>query len=57
MSTDFAEIYSHENIDYYIFSNLDQNRVAWMTASYECYISGELSIEDIKLMIDSIEKG
>lgn len=53
----FVEIYSFSGTDYYIFTNYDQNRSAWLTGSYECYISGDLSIKDLKLMIDSIGKG
>lgn len=57
MSDDFCETYSSCGVDYYIFSNYDQTRVAWITDSYECYISGNVPISDIKLMIDSIKKG
>lgn len=53
----FVELYSSSGTDYYIFTNYDQNRSAWLTGSYECYISGDLSIKDLKLMIDSIGKG
>lgn len=51
------EIYQHNGNDYYIFSNMNQFRAVWILDSYECYISGELSIEELKTMIDSIGKG
>lgn len=57
MSVDFVELYTASGIDYYIFSNHTQNRAVWIVDSYECYISGELTIANIKLMIDSIMKG
>lgn len=44
-------------VQYYIFSNVDQIRVVWIVDSYQCNISGDLSVEEIKLMIDSIGKG
>ena len=51
------EIYSHEGVDYYIFENVDQLRVIWLVDSYECLISGDVSIDELKMMIDSIQKG
>ena len=51
------EIYSHKGIDYYIFKNADQLRAIWLVDSNECLISGDLSIDEIKKMIDSIGKG
>ena len=53
----YSEIYSVGNQDYYIFHNNKQNQAIWTHDSYECTISGNLSIEEMKLMIDSIEKG
>lgn len=57
VENDPIEIYSHNEIDYYIFKNLDQLFVTWMADSYECFISGDVSIDEIKMMIDSIRKG
>lgn len=56
-SDDFLEVYSVSGTDYHIFYNHNQSRAAWIVDSYECYISGELTIEEIKEMIDSIGKG
>lgn len=56
-SDDLIEIYTVSGIDYYIFSNYAQTRVAWITGAYECHISGELTVDEVKLMVDSIEKG
>lgn len=57
VENDSLEIYIHNGIDYYIFKNVDQFRVFWMVDSYECYIAGEVSLDEIKMMIDSIQKG
>lgn len=54
---DYTEIHTVSGVDYFIFDNIDQAQVIWINDVYECIISGDLSIEEIKLMIDSIEKG
>lgn len=51
------EIYSSADIDYYIISNEDQLQALWIVDNYECCITGPLTLSEIKLMIDSIEKG
>lgn len=57
ISDEPVEIYEVSGTEYYIFENAEQLRAAWIKDSYECYISGELTIEEIKTMIDSIGKG
>ena len=57
MSDELVNIYTVSGVDYYIFSNHNQNRAVWISNSYECYIAGELSINELELMIDSIQKG
>ena len=54
---DYSEIYSVGEQEYYILINYDQAQAVWIVGSYECTISGDLSVDEIKLMIDSIEKG
>lgn len=51
------EVYVSGGVEYYIFSDINQIRVAWIRDSFECCITGPLSIEEMKNMIDSIEKG
>ena len=51
------EIYEASGVEYYIFENLDQKQVVWYIDSYECRISCELTMEEIKMMIDSVRKG
>ena len=52
-----VEEYEALGVTYYLFSNQDQNRAVWLYESYECDISGEVTIEELKKMIDSIQKG
>ena len=56
-SEGFVEIYKSEDIGYYMFSNFGQSQAAWINENYECVISGELPIDELKMMIDSIGKG
>ena len=56
-SDTLLEIYDANGVDYYIFDNLNQLKVVWINENYECYISGPLSVEEIKSMVDSIGKG
>ena len=57
MSKGSDEVLSSAGTTYYVFKNLDQYRVAWLIDTYECYISGDVTLDEIKLMIDSIEEG
>lgn len=56
-SGSLLEVYTAKNTDYYIFNNYDILEAVWICDHYECCISGPLSIEEIKEIIDSIEKG
>ena len=57
VENNYSETYSAAGVDYYILKNDDQCRAVWITGTYECMISGDLSIDEIKMMIDSIGKG
>ena len=56
-SGDLIEIYNNHGIDYHIFKNKQVIQAVWLTDTFECYISGEISMENLKLMIDSIVEG
>lgn len=56
-SDDLAETYDTSGITYYIFTNNERTQVVWITGSFECYIFGDVTIEEMKMMIDSIRKG
>ncbi len=49
-----VEVYSFGDIDYYIFSNMDKLESIWVTGAYEGSITGNVSLEEMKLIIDSI---
>lgn len=53
---DLVELYTLGDEKYYILSNNGRLCAAWLKDSYECIISSELTIEEIKTMIDSIGK-
>ena len=46
-----------DNNVYYIVSNNDKIKAVWMCDSFECSISGELTVDEIKQMINSIPEG
>lgn len=50
------EVYSLCGIDYYILDNNGQMHVVWKNDCFECVLSGNISLEEAKQMIDSIEK-
>lgn len=52
-----VETYIAQGIEYFIYDNNGWISAAWIRDSYEGYISGEITIEEIKMMIDSIPKG
>ncbi len=51
---DLLEIYTANDIEYYIFSNTDSLQAAWSIGEFECQIIGKITIEEMKAMIDSI---
>lgn len=46
--------YSLHNVDHYIFTNSYQSTSSWTTNGYQVKISGNISFEEMKAMIDSI---
>ena len=56
-SDTLLEIYSVSGIDYYLFDNNSQIQAVWINQNFECFISGPLTLSEIKEVIDSIEKG
>ena len=53
-SENLIETYSADGVDYYIFSNNESLQTAWIMGEYECLIIGELTVNDMKRVIDSI---
>lgn len=56
-SEGLVETYEASDITYYLFANNSRTQAAWINESFECYILGELTISELKTMIDSIGKG
>lgn len=56
-SDTLIEIYQSSGIDYYIFNNEGNLQAVWISENFECFISGPISVSEIKEMIDSIKKG
>ena len=53
-SDELIEVYTVDGVNYYFLSNNNQAKVTWIAGSFECYIAGDLSVEELKEMIDSI---
>ena len=49
-----SEVYVSDGISYYIFADNSCLQAVWVSDSYECYISGEITADELRLMIDSI---
>lgn len=54
---DILEVYEANGVEYYIVRNNKRLKALWITGPYECFMSGEVTIEELKVMIDSIGKG
>lgn len=51
---DLLEIYVVDGVEYYIFSNTETLQAAWSIGEFECIIGGNISLEEMKKMINSI---
>lgn len=51
---DFLELYVVDGIEYYIFSNTETLQAAWSIGEFECLMIGKITLEEMKMMIDSI---
>ena len=51
---DFIEAYVVDGVEYYIFSNTETLQAAWSIGEFECIIGGKITLEEMKMMIDSI---
>lgn len=53
-SDDLFEIYTTGGVDYYIFSNNKKLQAKWSIGEFECVIGGNITLDEMKAMIDSI---
>lgn len=51
-----VKVYRSNGIDYYFFTNGKRRTAVWITQNQQCSITGPLSEEEIKKMIDSVGK-
>ena len=51
------ETYESSGITYYLFYNKSNTLAVWINGPFECQILGQLTISELKTMIDSIGKG
>lgn len=52
---DLMKVYVVDDVEYYIFSNTETLQVAWCNGEFECVISGKITLEEMKAMIESIK--
>ena len=52
-----VEVYDKNNISHYIFQNLDQVQAVWVRANIVYNISGDISVDEVKKIIDSMNGG
>lgn len=52
---DFLELYVVNGVEYYIFSNTETLQAAWSIGEFECLMIGTITLEEMKMMIDSIK--
>ena len=56
-SEGLVEEYNVSGTTYYLFENNEQVQTIWIVDSYECCIAGRVTVDELKLMIKSIENG
>jgi hypothetical protein len=56
-SEGFLETYEISDISYYLFSNHNQVQAVWINGPFECHIFGNITLSELRIMIDSIKEG
>lgn len=52
-----VEIYEASGVEHHLLADVRQQKATWYNGGWECRISGDLSREDMLMMIDSIYEG
>lgn len=52
----YVDFHDVENVEHYLLSDLGRQKAIWQNGDFECVISGDVSEQEIKTMIDSIYK-
>lgn len=47
-------VYTVQGIEHYIISNIERRNIVWQTGNCECSISGNFSLDEAKIIIESI---
>lgn len=50
------QLYRHDDTDYHIFTNGDRLCAIWLDGDYECCITGDVTVKQMKTMLHSIER-
>ena len=53
-SDDLLKVHTANGIDYYIFTNNANLQAKWSVGEFECIITGKITLEEMKAIIDSI---
>lgn len=56
INEELIEVHVHQNVEFFLFNNKGQICALWAKDTYECLITADLSVDELKLMIDSIGK-
>lgn len=54
VNEELTELYQTNGTDYYLFYNIDRPVAIWYDAPFVCHITGDITMEELKQMIDSI---
>ena len=54
INDDDIEVYRAGGVEHYLMADVKQRKVLWTNGPWECYIAGDLTREELLLMIDSI---
>ena len=52
-----VEVYEKNNLRYYLFQNIDRMQAVWISAKVIYNVSGDVSAEEMKRIIDSMDGG
>lgn len=50
----YVEQYYSNNIPHYIMENMERHSAVWQNGNTETFIQGDLTVEELKMMIDSV---
>lgn len=54
---ELLEVCESNGTKYYIFNNFELLYACWTCDNYECYISGDFSLDELHGILDSIQGG